>query len=63
MMRLPLCALLLAFLTPALLADGAEGFGSETPGGKGGKRIAVTTLADAGPGSLREAVKIGRAHV
>ncbi len=35
---------------------GAEGFGSQTPGGRGGRVIAVTTLDDAGPGSFREAV-------
>lgn len=34
----------------------AEGFGSRTPGGRGGKALAVTTLADSGPGSLRQAV-------
>jgi pectate lyase len=33
----------------------AEGFGAGTPGGGGGRRIAVTTLADAGPGSFRAA--------
>ena len=34
---------------------GAEGFGATTPGGRGGKILIVTNLADAGPGTLREA--------
>src|SRR4051794_18842850 len=34
----------------------AEGYGAATPGGRGGREIAVTTLADAGPGSFRAAV-------
>lgn len=32
---------------------GAEGFGTRTPAGRGGRVIAVTSLADDGPGSLR----------
>src|SRR5689334_563569 len=34
---------------------GAEGFGASTPGGRGGKVIAVTNLSDEGPGSFRAA--------
>lgn len=46
---------------PSKLPDGrqrafptAEGFGAASLGGRGGRAIAVTTLADSGPGSLRE---------
>lgn len=35
---------------------GAEGFGTQTPGGRGGRVIEVTTLDDDGPGSLRAAL-------
>ncbi len=42
---------------------GAEGGGAFTPGGRGGKVIVVNSLADSGPGSLREAVETGGARV
>ncbi len=36
---------------------GAEGFGTKTPAGRGGKVISVTSLKDNGPGTLREALE------
>ncbi len=41
---------------PELAFPGAEGFGANATGGRGGETVHVTTLDDAGPGSFREAV-------
>ncbi|MDT0548385.1 MULTISPECIES: hypothetical protein [Streptomyces] len=38
---------------------GAEGFGAQVSGGRGGEVYHVTTLADSGPGSFRDAVSRG----
>jgi pectate lyase len=42
---------------------GAEGFGATTPGGRGGKVIAVTNLSDEGPGSFRAACETEGARI
>lgn len=47
--------------TPAF--PGAEGNGSATPGGRGGAVYLVTTLEDAGPGSLRDACEAAEPRI
>ena len=45
-------------LTGIPVFPGAEGFGTDTPAGRGGRVIEVTTLANDGPGSLRAALNV-----
>ena len=52
-------AILLILMSPASLPAAFEGFGSSTPGGNNGAVVEVTSLADSGPGTLREALSRG----
>src|SRR5579862_8681873 len=60
-MRKSLAVLCLALLPAAAVAEeafpGAVGWGADTPGGRGGRIIRVTTLGADGPGSLKEAIE------
>jgi len=49
--------------SPLLAFPGAEGGGAHSFGGRGGKVIVVTSLADSGPGTLREACEQGGARI
>ena len=59
-----MCFVALWLAAPIAMAEGTsvpfvpEGFGAKSIGGKGGKVLWVTSLADEGPGTLREALEV-----
>lgn len=60
LIQILLLGLFLSLVPPALAISafpGAEGFGSQTIGGRGGRIIFVTNLNDSGSGSFRQAVE------
>ena len=71
-MRFPLRALVLASAAVALATTTCggtlrdrplEGFGAGTPGGFGGASYSVTSLADSGPGTLRDALSSSNRNI
>jgi len=59
--RIWLPIILTATSAPAF--PGAEGFGAQSVGGRGGRVIEVTNLNDHGPGSLRHAIEAERPRI
>jgi pectate lyase len=71
-MRFPVKALILASAAVALATTTCagtlrdrplEGFGANTPGGSGGAAYSVTSLADSGPGTLRDALSASNRNI
>ena len=57
---LALCGLILMSMASRAaepVFPGAQGFGIQTPAGRGGRIMRVTSLKGEGPGSLREALQ------